>query len=52
MPSEVDRYARFMDDLCHMVVDKYDGSLEGRTRHGVATWRRSLNWSGARKRQT
>ncbi|MDP3539530.1 MAG: FAD-binding and (Fe-S)-binding domain-containing protein [Azonexus sp.] len=31
--SEVDRYARFMDDLCHMVVDKYDGSLKAE--HGT-----------------
>ncbi len=27
-PAEVDRYGRFMDELCHMVVDKYDGSLK------------------------
>jgi D-lactate dehydrogenase len=26
--GEVDRYGRFMDELCHMVVDKYDGSLK------------------------
>jgi D-lactate dehydrogenase len=26
--TEVDRYGRFMDELCHMVVDKYDGSLK------------------------
>jgi D-lactate dehydrogenase len=26
--AEVDRYGRFMDELCHMVVDKYDGSLK------------------------
>ena len=31
--SEVDRYARFMDGLCHMVVDKYDGSLKAE--HGT-----------------
>jgi D-lactate dehydrogenase len=31
--SEVDRYARFMDDLCHLVVDKYDGSLKAE--HGT-----------------
>ena len=31
--SEVDRYARFMDELCHMVVDKYDGSLKAE--HGT-----------------
>lgn len=32
-PSEVDRYARFMDAVCHMVVDKYDGSLKAE--HGT-----------------
>jgi D-lactate dehydrogenase len=26
--TEVDRYGRFMDELCHMVVDTYDGSLK------------------------
>ena len=26
--AEVDRYGRFMDELCHMVVDKYDCSLK------------------------
>ncbi len=26
--SEVERYGRFMDEICHMVVDKYDGSLK------------------------
>jgi len=26
--AEVDRYGRFMDELCHMVVKKYDGSLK------------------------
>jgi D-lactate dehydrogenase len=31
--SEVDRYARFMDELCHLVVDKYDGSLKAE--HGT-----------------
>ncbi|MCK6412128.1 MAG: FAD-binding oxidoreductase [Azonexus sp.] len=31
--SEIDRYARFMDDLCHLVVDKYDGSLKAE--HGT-----------------
>lgn len=32
-PSEIDRYARFMDDLCKLVVDKYDGSLKAE--HGT-----------------
>jgi D-lactate dehydrogenase len=32
-PHEVERYARFMDDLCTMVVDKYDGSLKAE--HGT-----------------
>jgi D-lactate dehydrogenase len=31
--TEVDRYARFMDDICHLVVDKYDGSLKAE--HGT-----------------
>lgn len=32
-PSEVERYRQFMDDVCHMVVDRYDGSLKGE--HGT-----------------
>jgi D-lactate dehydrogenase len=32
-PAEIDRYARFMDDVCHLVVDKYDGSLKAE--HGT-----------------
>ena len=32
-PSEVERYARFMDALCHMVVERYDGSLKAE--HGT-----------------
>lgn len=31
--AEVDRYARFMDDICTLVVDKYDGSLKAE--HGT-----------------
>jgi D-lactate dehydrogenase len=31
--SEIDRYARFMDDICTLVVDKYDGSLKAE--HGT-----------------
>ncbi|MGD8209482.1 MAG: FAD-binding and (Fe-S)-binding domain-containing protein [Desulfobacterales bacterium] len=31
--EEVERYRRFMDDLCVMVVEKYDGSLKGE--HGT-----------------
>jgi D-lactate dehydrogenase len=31
--AEVDRYARFMDDLCKLVVEKYDGSLKAE--HGT-----------------
>ncbi|MEJ2170337.1 MAG: FAD-binding and (Fe-S)-binding domain-containing protein [Desulfobacterales bacterium] len=31
--EEVDRYRRFMDDVCHMVVDTYDGSLKAE--HGT-----------------
>jgi D-lactate dehydrogenase len=32
-PTEVDRYARFMDDIARMVVDDYDGSLKAE--HGT-----------------
>jgi D-lactate dehydrogenase len=32
-PAEVERYRRFMDDVCRMVVDRYDGSLKGE--HGT-----------------
>lgn len=32
-PEQVERYRQFMDDLCHMVVDRYDGSLKGE--HGT-----------------
>ena len=31
--TEVDRYARFMDDICTLVVEKYDGSLKAE--HGT-----------------
>ncbi len=31
--KEVDRYHRFMDDVCRMVVEKYDGSLKAE--HGT-----------------
>ncbi len=31
--AEVERYARFMDDVCRLVVDKYDGSLKAE--HGT-----------------
>ncbi|MCK6391575.1 MAG: FAD-binding oxidoreductase [Azonexus sp.] len=31
--AEVDRYARFMDDVCRLVVEKYDGSLKAE--HGT-----------------
>ena len=31
--AEIERYRRFMDDVCVMVVDKYDGSLKGE--HGT-----------------
>ena len=31
--TEVERYARFMDDICTLVVDKYDGSLKAE--HGT-----------------
>jgi D-lactate dehydrogenase len=32
-PAEVERYRRFMDALCHMVVERYDGSLKAE--HGT-----------------
>ena len=32
-PAEVQRYARFMDDLAEVVVDRYDGALKGE--HGT-----------------
>lgn len=31
--AEVERYARFMDDVCKLVVEKYDGSLKAE--HGT-----------------
>jgi D-lactate dehydrogenase len=31
--AEVDRYARFTEDICRLVVDKYDGSLKAE--HGT-----------------
>ena len=31
--TEIDRYARFMDDICKLVVGKYDGSLKAE--HGT-----------------
>ena len=31
--AEIDRYARFMEDVCALVVDKYDGSLKAE--HGT-----------------
>ena len=31
--AEVDRYSRFMDEVCTLVVDKYDGSLKAE--HGT-----------------
>ncbi|MBA3056938.1 MAG: FAD-binding oxidoreductase [Gammaproteobacteria bacterium] len=31
--AEIDRYARFMEDVCTLVVDKYDGSLKAE--HGT-----------------
>lgn len=31
--AEVERYRRFMDDVCHMVVDQFDGSLKAE--HGT-----------------
>ena len=31
--EEVDRYERFIDEVCDVVVNKYDGSLKSGTRH-------------------
>jgi len=31
--AEIERYARFMDAVCHLVVDRYDGSLKAE--HGT-----------------
>ena len=32
-PDETERYKHFMDDVCHMIVDRYDGSLKAE--HGT-----------------
>ncbi|MDQ5910953.1 MAG: D-lactate dehydrogenase [Pseudomonadota bacterium] len=32
-PGETERYQRFMDDVCRMIVEKYDGSLKAE--HGT-----------------
>ncbi|MBS1198644.1 MAG: D-lactate dehydrogenase (cytochrome), partial [Proteobacteria bacterium] len=32
-PAEVERYGRMIDEVCHLVIDKYDGSLKGE--HGT-----------------
>jgi D-lactate dehydrogenase len=32
-PAEIERYRAFMDAMCHLVVDKYDGSLKAE--HGT-----------------
>jgi len=32
-PAEIERYARFMEEVCFLVADKYDGSLKGE--HGT-----------------
>ncbi len=32
-PSEIERYARFMDEVCTLVVERYDGSLKAE--HGT-----------------
>jgi D-lactate dehydrogenase len=33
LSAEVERYRRFMDEVCHMVVEKYDGALKAE--HGT-----------------
>jgi D-lactate dehydrogenase len=32
-PAEIERYRQFMEDVCHMVVERYDGSLKAE--HGT-----------------
>ena len=32
-PAETERYKNFMDDVCHMIVNRYDGSLKAE--HGT-----------------
>ena len=32
-PEETERYKNFMDDVCHLIVDQYDGSLKAE--HGT-----------------
>ena len=32
-PGEIERYQRFMEDVCHMIVERYDGSLKAE--HGT-----------------
>ena len=47
--AEIERYHRFMDEMCAMVVGKYDGSLKAE--HGTgATSPRTSSWNGARRR--
>jgi D-lactate dehydrogenase len=46
-PSEVERYARFMDELCRMVVGRYDGALKAEhgTGRNIAPFV-ELEWGG------
>ncbi|MCP5365415.1 MAG: FAD-binding oxidoreductase [Hyphomicrobiales bacterium] len=46
-PAELDRYARFMDALCHMVVDRYDGAMKAEhgTGRNIAPFV-ELEWGG------
>ena len=46
--AAIDQYARFIDDVVKLVVDRYDGALKAE--HGLAaTWRASLKPNGAPK---
>ena len=47
--EKVDRYRTLMQEVEHLVVDKYDGSLKAEP---AATWLRLSSWSGARRRST
>jgi len=46
-PEELDRYGRFMDALCHMVVDRYDGAMKAEhgTGRNIAPFV-ELEWGG------
>ena len=47
-PREIARYRDFMDAVCRMITEKYDGSLRRNTVQ-AATWPPLWKWSGAEK---